>query len=111
MSATYVRLKVAKADFDALNDALATGEGVAEAAAVVAASPVDETTTFVGPSGAGFRVLLDKPVSLLWPQLRTDGEVSIPVSLLWLKGRPVTEARGTFDDARELIERLRALLP
>lgn len=110
--AKTTNLRVPTEALDALRDALATGEGIPEAAAVVAGCEDMGVTIFEGPHDDGmmFRIPTGKnPVRFLWPQSSPDGDVVIPVRLMWLKDGPLTEARGSVDDARELAQRLLAL--
>lgn len=107
--AKHVTIRLPEADLEALRDALATGEGIPEAASKVAAAEEFPVTLITAPGGSTFRVTSGKPAWFLWPQLTTDGMVSVPIVLGWLKGRPITEARGTFEHARELIRRLQEI--
>lgn len=109
--AKHVTMRFPTALHDALADALATGEGVADAAAaLMAAGEAHPVTIFEGPAGSKFRVNTGYPVSFLWPQRNPDGDISIPVRLRWYSDDKLTEARGTEDDARELIRRLKEIL-
>ena len=110
MAARWATLRVEIADLEALRDALAPGEGVAQAAQVIASAEERQATVFEGPTGSHFRVVSDKPVALLWPRLTDHGEIAIPIVLAYLKGRDVTEAVGSVQDAEALIEMLQNLI-
>lgn len=109
-SRKFATLKVDRADLEALRDALATGEGVAAAAATIAACPEVETTLISSPSGFTFRPEADLPVKFLWPSLTPDGDVAIPVVLRWYKTPKITEARGSREQAQRLVGLLQELL-
>lgn len=113
MASKTTNLRVPTDLLSALRDAVATGEGLAEAAAAVARCEDMAVTIFDGPHDDGmiFRVPTGKyPLNLVWPCRSPDGDIVIPVRLHWYKGLTLAEARGTDADARELIERLQALL-
>jgi len=111
MAANHVNLRVPVELMAAFQDAIATGEGLAEAAVAISTCPVEEVTVFHGPSGSRLRVEPKHPVSLLWPQRTLTGDISVPVVLRWFKVPKLTEARGTDEDAAELVRRLTELLP
>lgn len=106
--AKHVSLRVPEALWEALDTALTAGEGVKAAArALVDAADVQEQT-LIHYEGWKETVQAGKRVALAPPQ-RNGDEVSVPVRLLWLKGRPLAEARSADPNhPRMLVE---ALLP
>jgi len=106
--AKHVTVRIPEADLEALRDALASGEGIVEAAMKVAGAPEHPVTMFEGPTGSKFRVTTGHPVRLLWP-VKTDDDISIPVALSWYADPKITEARGSVENALELARRLRVL--
>jgi hypothetical protein len=113
--AKHVTIRIPADAWEALDVALATGEGIADAARAIhsVGEPVEQVlidfaTHEVTPT-------LTKPIALGPPRLLPDGRVSIPVHLRWLKGTaaagpPWTEATGPPEHARLLVEALEALL-
>lgn len=105
----YATIRVAVDDLERLRDALATGEDIAEAAAVIAAAPESPQALFTSPKGLTFRADQAKAVSILTPQVDILGDVVLPVRLRWLKGVVVGEARGSVTQAHDLAQALGAL--
>lgn len=107
----HLSLRLPEPTWDALHEALASGDPEAIRSAAQAA--YDEATTVpqsvvVYRPGSQVTITQTKPVHLGIPAETLDGSLSIPVRLAWLKGAPWTEARGPLSHGRVLLD---ALLP
>lgn len=110
--AKFTTLKVLTTDLEALEDAVSTGEGYAVAAAAIVASPRQEVTIFDSRfDQVSYRVDSGYPVSIMFPVLTSDGDLSIPVRLKWYHDEKLTELRGPVEQGALLVEKLVEVLP
>lgn len=109
--AKHVTMRYPTELHEALDQALATGEGIPEAArAFMSSAEAHPVTVFHGPEGSRFRINEGHPITLMWPLRRPDGLISIPARLRWYAGEKLTEVIGTDEQARDLITRLEEIL-